>query len=89
MGIQSLKAPKHVGCGRRSGRTSTEARLAVMQAALSLVAEAVEATRVMHLTEAAADLLARYPDSGMTIVEIEAEVIQQVRLARIAVLISN
>lgn len=58
------------------------ARLQVINAIISKVSDAVFGDRMLNTGQEAAELIARYPDCGMTSREIQDEITRQVGLAR-------
>lgn len=57
-------------------------RLQIRWAVMALVNEAVDNARTLHCSQAADQLAARYPNCGMSVREIEDEIIRQIGLAR-------
>lgn len=57
-------------------------RLQIRWAVKALVNDAVDNARTLHCSKAADQLATRYPNCGMTVREIEDEIIRHIGLAR-------
>lgn len=57
-------------------------RLQIRWAVKALVNDAVDNARPLHCSQAADQLASRYPNCGMTVREIEDEIIRHIGLAR-------
>jgi hypothetical protein len=62
--------------------TQFQQRLHLLQEVTSLVAEAAENCRILHTSNVAMQLAERYPTCGMSVREVEDELIRQIGLSR-------